>query len=264
MNADALNAVNAGNLIGVGEERRHYLRQRHSLDTETLGVAQKVFLAQLEAIAWQDDGIFELRRQELSANLDAQNALFRIRLDANRINELASEYADQAEVFLASERSASSSAIWITRISVAAISVVSLALALIAAVYVSRYVTFNISRVSAAMVRLANGDRASVLPRKLGSEDEIGDLFRSFRSFRSNALRLDRSNRQLDQRNALFEKVFINISDGIAMTDPIGRLTAFNPAFAQILALPERQQDVAIWVDWLLNSQFSTSAHSRM
>jgi signal transduction histidine kinase len=260
MNADALNAAYAGNLIGVGEEQRHYLRQKQVLDNAILNAAQTAFLTELQSIVWGDNGVFELRRQELSSNLDAQNALFRIRHDANRINELASDYTDQAEVFLANERTASSSTIRIARISVVGISVISLLLALAAAIYVSRYVTFNISRVSAAMARLANGDRTSVLPRKLGGKDEIGDLFRSFRIFRANALRLDRSNRQLDQRNALFEKVFFNISDGIAMTDPSGRLTAYNPAFAKILRLPARRRDVGIWVDWLKRSRFAVSA----
>jgi signal transduction histidine kinase len=262
MTADALNAAYAGNLIGVGEEQRYYLREKQALDTLGMTLDQTGFLAQLEVVVWNESGVFELRRQELSTNLDAQNALFRIRHEANQINELASDYADQAETFLATERVTSSRTIRITRITVAMISAASLVLALMAAIYVSRYVTYNISRVSGAMVRLANGDRASALPRKLGGKDEIGDLFRSFRSFRANALRLDRSNRQLDQRNALFEKVFIHISDGIAMTDATGRLTANNSAFAQILRLPPRQQGVGDWIDWLRNSRFAISARN--
>lgn len=260
MNADALNAAYAGNLIGVGEEQRHYLGQRNAISAAALNGAQRIYLASLESNVWGKEGIFELRRQELSSNLAAQNALFRIRFDANRVNNLASNYADQAEVFLARERDASSRTIQVTRVSVTAISAVSLGLALTAALYVSRYVTFNISRVSAAMVRLANGDRASVLPRRMGGKDEIGDLFRSFRSFRANALRLDRSNRQLDQRNALFEKVFTNISDGIAIADPTGRITACNPAFAKIVNIPEDLSNQDSLVGWLRGSRFAESA----
>ncbi|MEP2889644.1 ATP-binding protein [Tateyamaria sp.] len=260
MNADALNAAYAGNLIGVGEEQRHYLRQRETLGEVLLNVRHEVFLQQLEDVVWGSAGLFELRRLELSSNLDAQNALFRIRHDANRINELAGEYADQAEAFLAVERAASSRTIWVARMTVAAISAVSLVLAMTAAIYVSQYVTFNITRVSAAMVRLANGDRASVLPRRLGGKDEIGDLFRSFRSFRANALRLDRSNRQLDQRNALFEKVFTNISDGIAIADASGRVTARNPAFLRILQLPDGAPEATSFVDWLHQGRFAKAA----
>lgn len=260
MTADALNAAYAGNLIGVGEEQRHFLSQRKILSSARLSGDQNVFLRSLQESVWGKTGVFELRRHELSSNLDAQNALFRIRYDANRVNELASNYADQAEAFLAQEREASSTTIRVTRITVTAISVVSLVLALSAAIYVSRYVTFNVSRVSAAMVRLANGDRASALPRRMGGKDEIGDLFRSFRSFRANALRLDRSNRQLDQRNALFEKVFTNISDGIAITEPAGRLTASNPAFAKILHPIDGTSELDSFVSWLHASRFAESA----
>lgn len=203
---------------------------------------------------------YERRCIELSSNLESQNALFRIRHDANRINELAGEYADQAEAFLAGERAASSHTIWGARMSVAAISAVSLALAMTAVIYVSQYVTFNITRVSAAMVRLANGDRASALPRRLGGKDEIGDLFRSFRSFRAYALRLDRSNRHLDQRNALFEKVFTNILDGITIADATGRVTTRNPAFLKILRLPAGSPEAASLVDWLHQGRLASAA----
>lgn len=112
MNADALNAAYAGNLIGVGEEQRHFLRQREALSAAQLNPKQELFFRRLEDVVWGNTGVFELRCLELSSNLEAQNALFRIRYDANRINELAGEYANQAEAFLAGERAASSRTIW--------------------------------------------------------------------------------------------------------------------------------------------------------
>ena len=260
MNADALNAAYADNLIGVGEEQRHYQRQGLLAAQSPLTVKQALFLRKLDAQVIGRPGIFELRRVELGIILDAQNALFRIRRDANHINELAAGFANEAETILTAERSASSSAIQLTRLSVASISLIALACALAAALFVSRYVAFNIGRVSEAMVRLANGDRNSALPRKLGGDDEIGDLFRSFRSFRANALRLDRSHRQLNQRNALFEKVFANISEGIAITDASGRLTASNPPFAQILGLEADASMSGDLVSWFRASRFGRSA----
>ena len=257
MNADALNAAYADNLIGVGEEQRHYQRKAQLASDGQMSFQQALYLNRLNELVRGDVGIFELRRRELDFTLDAQNALFRIRRDANHINELATDFARRAEAVLTAERSSSSRTIQFTRVSVAAISLAALGLALVAALYVSRYVAFNVGRVSEAMVRLANGDRSSVLPRRLGGDDEIGDLFRSFRSFRANALRLDRSNRQLDQRNALFEKVFANITDGIAITDSTGKLTASNPAFERILGVGNLQGS---FVDWLYHSAFGRSA----
>ncbi len=257
MNADALNAAYADNLIGVGEEQRHYQRKAQLAIAGPMTDAQTTYLNRVNGLVQGDTGVFELRRQELGLTLDAQNALFRIRRDANHINELATDFAKRAEAVLTEERSSSSNTIQFTRASVAAISLAALCLALVAALYVSRYVAFNVGRVSEAMVRLANGDRSSVLPRRLGGDDEIGDLFRSFRSFRANALRLDRSNRQLDQRNALFEKVFANITDGIAITDSTGKLTASNPAFERILGVGNLRGS---FVDWLYQSAFGSCA----
>ncbi|MFP7675309.1 ATP-binding protein [Marivita sp. S0852] len=259
MTSDALNGAYAENLIGVGEEQRHYQRQRLIVSQAELSEAQSQFLAVLARQVLGSDGIFELRRIELGTVLDAQNALFRIRHDANRINELATEFASDAEVFLSAERDASSSTIQLTRLSVATISLTALACALAAALFVSRYVAFNISRVSEAMVRLANGDRSSALPRRLGGNDEIGDLFRSFRSFRANALRLDRSHRQLNQRNALFEKVFANISEGIAITDATGRLTAANPAIADMLDINVDTLNSTRLIDCFRSGSFGAS-----
>ena len=259
MNADALNAAYAGNLIGVGEEQRHYQRQGQLLRGAPKTAEQARYLISLDGLVYGEAGIFELRKRELGLTLEAQNALFRIRRDANGVNELASNYAKSAEALLTQERSSSSSTIQFTRVFVAIVSVAALGLALVAALYVSRYVAYNIGRVSEAMVRLAKGDRSSVLPRRLGGDDEIADLFRSFRSFRANALRLDRSNRLLDQRNALFEKVFANITDGLAITDNAGKLTAANPAFERILGVENMKGS---FVDWLQHSAFGRSAHA--
>ena len=239
MNGDALNAAYADDLIGVGEEQRQFQVQGALAAASELNDPQAAYLGRLQTQVSGSEGIFELRRKELATVLAAQNALFRIRRDANQVNVLATEFARDAEDFLTAERIASTRTLQFTRVSVTAIGLLGLISALSAAIYVSRYVAFNIGAVSQAMVRLANGDRSSELPRRLGGDDEIGDLFRSFRSFRANALRLDRSNRQLDQRNALFEKVFANILVGIAITDPSGRLTASNPGLRNILGRPD-------------------------
>lgn len=260
MTSDALNASLANNLIGVGEEQRHFLAEHREMFGQSMTPEQSGVLAQLGTITGGAAGVFELRRQELTSVLTAQNALFRIRHDAGLVSTVASEFAVAAEQFLAVERRSSSAAIQVTKVAIAAIAVASLLLALWSAVYVSRYVTFNIGRISAAMVQLAEGDRTSSLPRRFPSQDEIGDLFRSFRSFRANALRLDRSNRQLDQRNTLFQKVFTNISDGIAITDVAGRITAQNPAMKSILGVPDDPQISTKFITQLMTSQFGAVA----
>lgn len=259
ISGDMLNAAYSGNLIGVGEEQRSFQRQRRLIDPALLDSKQQDFLAQLDKIASGQSNLFELRRRELTLQLGAQNALFRIRQEANAINAAASAYAARAEAVLTKERKNSSTMIQITKVSVAAISVASLALALAAAIFVSRYVASNIAQVSDAMVRLAKGDPSPALPRHRGGQDEIGDLYRSYRYFRANALRLDRSNRRLDQRNALFEKVFANISDGVVLTDATGMITARNPAFARIFRTAGPVLPKGSFVEWLRKGRFGAS-----
>ena len=88
MNANALNAAYADNLIGVGEEQRQYQRQKRQLAPVKLLQPQSAFLAKLDSIVNGPTGILELRKRELAVNLEAQNALFRIRRDANLVNDL--------------------------------------------------------------------------------------------------------------------------------------------------------------------------------
>ncbi len=262
MNAHAINAAYANNLIGVGEEQRQFQRQSLRAVDAKLSQSQIRYFDEVHRQVAGREGVFELRRKELGIVLSAQNALFRIRRDANLVNQLAAEFAQETENFLNVQRNASTTTIQLTRVSVAGIGLLGLIAALLAALFVSRYVAFNIGRVSEAMVRLAKGDRTIELPRQLGGDDEIADLFRSFRSFRANALRLDRSNKQLDQRNALFEKVFANIQVGIAITDSSGKLTASNPSFANILSLGASQNISDTFADWLKQNGFGPSSQA--
>ena len=262
MTSDALSAAYVGNLIGVGEDQRQFLAQKRNLGTIPLTAQQEAFLMDLDRIVGGPSGVFEQRRQELSTIMGAQNALFRLRFDAGVVSTSASNFALAAEQFLAQERTSSSSTIQLTKLGVSGIALASLGLALVSALYVSRYVTYNMGRISAAMVQLAEGDRSSSLPRKFPNKDEIGDLFRSFRIFRANALRLDRSNRQLDQRNALFQKVFTNISDGISITDATGRITAQNPAMRAILGLQNGPQIGKSFISRLRSGTFGAAAET--
>jgi signal transduction histidine kinase/CheY-like chemotaxis protein/HAMP domain-containing protein len=233
-----IGAVHVENLPGLGEYQRRYVSLALATDATGLDVPERAALADLRALADGKDGIFSIRRKELDQNLLAQKALFRIRYNAGRISDLALVQAQKAEEFLARKRQETSSFINYTRLVILGVGLVSVSVALVSALFVSGYVTGNIKAISDAMQRLAQGDRSFNLPRPKGGVDEIGKLLQSFRVFRANALRLDRSNRQLHQKNTLFEKIFANIMDGVAIIDDEGRLTGVNPSFAHVLHLP--------------------------
>ena len=141
MTSDALSAAYVGNLIGVGEDQRQFLAQKRNLGTIPLTAQQEAFLMDLDRIVGGPSGVFEQRRQELSTIMGAQNALFRLRFDAGVVSTSASNFALAAEQFLAQERTSSSSTIQLTKLGVSGIALASLGLALVSALYVSRYVS---------------------------------------------------------------------------------------------------------------------------
>jgi len=233
-----LNAAHAENLMSVGEYRRSFQAQLVLPEILDLQQEQSSRLSTLKKLADPKSGLFEHRRSELSKNLVAQNALFRIKSNASRISELTDEFASEAEKFLSDERVAASATISLARYIIFAAVVGSVLIAIISAAFVSGYVARNIGTISNALVKLADGNHDAEITQSVNSNDEIGKLFRSFRIFRENAQKHERRNRQLQRTNALIENVFSNISDGVAITDANGCITTANPSLRKILGRP--------------------------
>ena len=235
LSAVLLAAGRAENLIGLGEYQREiFMSKAGPLPTSA---AQLANIASLMQRADGINGLFELRRAELSRQIEAEASLVRIRVATSAITELAAQVTNNARLELARQRTDASSSITVAKSLIVAVVISSALIALLAALFVSGYVTRNLQSISEAMLRLAKGDRSSRLPRGKNSSDEISTLFHSFRTFRANALRLDRSNRQLAQKNALFESMFANINDGVAIVSESGTIIAANANLTRILRL---------------------------
>ena len=234
---ELVGAGHAQNLPGMGEHQRNFQRMGREFNMAKAMDIQADAYNKLVEISIGEEGLFQVRRRELSRRLESQNALFRIRYNASAISDLAARFARNAEDFLSEERHKTAVSIDFAKAVILIAGLASVMIALLASIFVSGYVTGNIKAISDAMLRLAEGDRNIELRRKPVADDEIGKLHHSFRVFRANALRLDRSNRQLHQKNALFEKMFANISEGIAITSDTGNLTATNPNFADVLRI---------------------------
>ena len=233
-----IGAGRAENLVGVGE----YQREFHSLSRRIGGPAVSDLQdgsRQLHELAENPAGLFNLRRQELARQVEAQAALKRIRLGAEDLSVHATATSVQAQAQIEVERGRARSAINFAKSLILAVGLISAVVALMAAVFVSRYVTANLRAISRAMERLAVGDRSIRLPRGTHSGDEIGKLFHAFRAFRANALRLDRLNRQLAQRNALFQGLYDGMPNGLAILSETGHLVARNSRLADVTGLPE-------------------------
>lgn len=257
-------AAYSDSLPGLGEFRRKYTALVADPALQSARGEMRDALQQMREMTRGPAGLFTNRRKALDQNLVAQNALFRIRYNSSLIGNMALDYAQNAEEFLSQKRRETASSIRFTKLVILAVGVASVTLALLSALFISGYVTGNIKAISSAMQRLAQGDRSTRLPRPEGAMDEIGVLLQSFRVFRANAMRLDRSNRQLNQRNTLFEKVFSNISDGAAIIDSDGGLTAVNPSFASVLQLRGDTRDSNLdMADILATSVFAASAREQ-
>ncbi|MDQ1846720.1 ATP-binding protein [Gemmobacter fulvus] len=224
------------NLVTVGEFQREFHGLVRGMEARS-DAAGRGDLALLRTLAEGRNGLFELRRLELSRQIAAEGALARIRRGAEAVSLHAAEVTARAQSEIAAERARTVSAIAFAKGVIVFVGLISAAVALATALFVSGYVTGNLRSISDAMMRLAVGDRSTRLPRGEHAGDEIGKLFHAFRAFRANILRLDRSNRQLAQRNALFQNLYDGMSDGLAILSDSGSLIARNSRLAAVLRL---------------------------
>ncbi|MCY0965058.1 ATP-binding protein [Parathalassolituus penaei] len=95
----------------------------------------------------------------------------------------------------------------------------------------------GLTQVTAVMTRLASGNVEQQTPA-IERRDELGELARAFEVFRENAVEKERISRHLSEQTRLLETVFSNITDGLSVFDSEGRLLAWNPHYARILAIP--------------------------
>ena len=130
-----LGASRAENLVGVGENHRefHRLAMRLSATSQREGRAE---LAQLSDLALGPDGLFEMRRQELTRQIGAEAALVRIRKGAAAVATRSAEVTEAAKATIAAERADTTTAIALAKSTILLVGIASAALALAAALFV--------------------------------------------------------------------------------------------------------------------------------
>lgn len=250
---EAVGASRARTLISVGEFQRRYEKIRNDvLSAASPAVADLV--QEIDQTITSDESLFALAYRAIATSLDAENALFRIRTEAERINSFAARKVDSAEFRLREVRAETGSNLTVAQYVIVALTLLSLIVALFSAAFVSRYVTGNLRRIAIAMQRLASGDRKTRLERIPETKDEIGQLFSAFRIFRANALRLDRKSQLIQRQNNLFSRVFENINDGVLITAATGRIEAENLRFRELLRLPPQAGETGESFDDLITS----------
>lgn len=242
LTASAIGAARADALIELGEFGRDFTTARAGL-AQTLPEALRPTLDEIDTALIRGAPLFVLKHQQLASALDAENALFRIRQETSRITAYAADNVAQAQARLSLARAQTSADMGIAMQAFGALTLASLLIAVLSALYVSRYVARNLRRIADAMRRLASGDHRARVPSARLASDEIGQLFAAFEVFRENARKLDRRTGEIRRQNALFSRVFRNIKDGVAITSASGRIEAENANLRALLRLPPRSED---------------------
>ncbi|MEP2715424.1 ATP-binding protein [Pseudophaeobacter sp.] len=260
LTASAIGAVRANALIELGEFSRRYAQARAALQPKLLPPLRATF-DEIDRVLSRSEGLFVLKHKEIAAQLDAENALYRIRQEASRITRFAEDKVAQAEARLSQARAETSNNLSIAKNWFLALTLMSLLVAISSSQYVSRYVAGNLQRIAEAMRRLAAGNHRADLPKGPKSTDEIGQLFAAFAVFRENARKLDRRTSQIRHQNALFSRVFRNITDGVAITSAQGEIEAENDNLRQLLRLPPAPKGHQVPIPMLMaQSTFSPRA----
>lgn len=235
-----ISAARVTDFLSLGELRRRYQKRIAKLDNDSVQDIQKA-ADTLQRITKGETGLFSTRHLAMTAQLEARNALFKIKSSAQTVNQLVAEFVRISGEDIAKQRQETSSYISSAQLVVLATVITSILLALVSSHYIAGYVTKNINRISRAMSNLAKGDHTTVLPRPARQDDEITRLLHSFRVFRANSIRLRRIYGQLQRKTQLFETTFNCITDGLVLTNNAHTMTTWNPRLAETLDLSEAE-----------------------
>ncbi|WP_417259149.1 ATP-binding protein [Celeribacter sp.] len=234
--SEARSVTRAKEILEVGEINRHFTQIRAAMPSSP--IAERG-IQDIDAILMSHpDDLFQLKYHSLTAALDAENALFRIRQLSSDISDYAALRVEAAQERLRAARMQTSRNLKLAQTGVALLALFSACVAIISALFVSRYVTRNLRLIADGMHQLASGDHTVTLPYKDKSQDEIGRLFHAFGVFRSNAQKLDRRAAQITRQNTLFSSVFRSIKDGVAILTPEGFIEAENDNVRALLHIP--------------------------
>ena len=234
--SDARRVTRAHEILEVGEINRRFNQSRMSLPDSP--IAQRGMQDITAILTRPTSDLFQLKYRSLTAALDAQNALFRIRQLSGDISAYATLRVEAAQDRLRVARMQTTQNLKLAQTGVVVLAFFSACIAIISSLFVSRYVTRNLRLIADGMRQLASGDHSVTLPTKNKTDDEIGQLFHAFGVFRSNARKLDRRTAQISRQNTLFSSVFSGIKDGVAILSSEGVIEAENDKVRALLHIP--------------------------
>lgn len=88
--------------------------------------------------------------------------------------------------------------------------------------------------ITEALKRLSQGDKNITVPQQQ-TQDEIGDLARTFGIFHQNVITLEQTDSLLKEKSELLEQTFLAMRDGLAIFDSQFNLVSYNEQFKGLL-----------------------------
>ena len=101
----------------------------------------------------------------------------------------------------------------------------------------TNHILSRLSGITEAMVRLARNETAVAIPSR-DDHDEVGEMARAVDVFKENALRLKAHEIELKELNYRMDIALNNMTHGLCMFDPEGRLVLCNNRYIQMYRLP--------------------------
>jgi signal transduction histidine kinase/HAMP domain-containing protein/ActR/RegA family two-component response regulator len=179
--------------------------------------------------------VFDLRRRELAANDKMQYLLSSILAVSKLMAERVSEVVASTTATAQARSLATNEAVDIGRQRILLLTIITMAVAVMAGLYILRNVVTNLQGVTRAMTRLAGGDRNVSVPA-IERLDELGNLARAFNIFKEQSFEREALSSELIEKSRTLEAAFANMTDGLSVFDMEGALVAWN---AQFIALNE-------------------------
>jgi signal transduction histidine kinase len=228
-----LSVGNSNSLATLSELEADYDRsaQKLEVDIQTLDLASRT--DDLKTFVAMQSRVFDLRRKELSTRERTQYLLASIHalstLLSNRVAAVVSRVTEQTQA----RSLETNDALERGKYRIVELTLISLLVGSFAGFYVLRNLAGNLQAVTAAMSRLAGGDRTTTVPA-IERADELGSLARAFNIFKEQSFDREALASDLIEKSRTLEAAFANMTNGMSVFDTDGRLVAWNPQFVEI------------------------------
>lgn len=144
-------------------------------------------------------------------------------------------------------------------LSILLFSLFTILLIIVLGKYIYSLIGKRLYSITDALKRLSQGDKNVTVPQQQ-TQDEIGDLARTFDIFHQNVITLEQTDSLLKEKSELLEQTFLAMRDGLAIFDNELNLVSYNAQFKTLLQdffAEQKKPSIHSLVDYF-NAQHAT------